>query len=89
MSQPIPETKDGIILEIDAWEEIIHSPSWKVYTKFLQAHCEYLQKEVNRHVEAHEDRQAGEAYRALKEARKIGESIRVRLENLRKEADKK
>lgn len=79
----LPETKQAILLEIHSWENIISSQEWVVFRNLLKQHEKFLQDEVNSHVAKHEDREAGEALRALKDCQKILGLVTDRLNKLR------
>lgn len=80
----IPETKDAILKELHAWENIIHSDEWIVFRNFLKEHCAYLQKEANDHLRKNEDRKAGESLRAMDDANKMLTLITQRIAALNK-----
>lgn len=84
----LPETAQAALLEKDNWENIIHSPEWVVYRKFLVEHLNYLQNEVNDHLRKHEDRKAGEALRAYDDAKKMLDLVTMRISMLSKTIEK-
>lgn len=84
----IPETKSAVLNEFDRWEEIIHSEAWLAYLRLVDEHCGFLQREANDHLRKHEDRAAGEALRAMDDARKITDLVKARITALRNAKDK-
>ena len=84
----IPETKQQIVSEIDAWENIIHSDSWAVYVRFLKEHIIYLQKEMNNRVEKQDFYGASATLGAIRDSQGMLDSVTKRLEILRKNAEK-
>jgi len=80
----LPESKQQIVAEIDAWENIIHSESWAVYVRFLREHIIYLQREMNKKVEDRDFYGACESLGAIRDSQKMLDAVTKRLENLRK-----
>lgn len=86
---PIPENKDAALKELHNWQNIIHTDEWVVFRNLLKDHAGFLQKEVNEHLEKHEDRKAGEALRAMKDCNKILTLVTTRINELNKIGEKK
>ena len=82
------ETKPSLLLELDSWQNLIHSEDWRAFLKLLKAHQEYLQAQVNSCLEKHEDRKAGEELAKLNDCRKMVALIEGRIKQLRVEIEK-
>jgi hypothetical protein len=76
------------ILEFEAWQNIIHSEDWRVFVRVLKTHKEYLQGRVNRHLEKHEDRKAGEELAKMRDCDNLLKLVETRIAELRKQTEK-
>ncbi len=84
----LPETKSEVLSEKEKWEDIISSPDWVVFRKYLESHCIFLQKEANDHLREQRNVEAYGSLRAMDDAKKMLESVRIRLVNLNKLSEK-
>ncbi len=82
-----PETQHSRLLQLESWEEIIHSPSWRIFRNLLEEHKIFLQKEVNVCLKKHQDREAGEALRALEDCDKIMQLVTSKISSLREKKE--
>lgn len=78
------QDKNSLLLELNSWDEIIHSDNWRVFLKLLKAHQEYLQGQVNEYLSKHEDRKAGECLACLNDSKKIIALVQNRINEIRK-----
>ena len=84
----LPETKTQVLYDIDRWQNILISQEWVLYVNLVKEHCLYLQKEVNDHLRVHEDRQAGEALRALDDCKRLLDLVSNRMKALHDQTEK-
>lgn len=84
----IPETDIELQLERDRWQNIISSPDWIVFRKWVAEHIDYLEKKSKTHLRQHEDRFASECLYAADDCKKMLESVRIRLSELNKTIEK-
>ncbi len=85
----LPETPKACLFEREQWENIIHAPEWIVYRNLLKEHIAHLQKEANDFLRKHEDRKAGEALRAMDDAKKILDLVTIRISDLNQQIERK
>ena len=81
-------TLQSQIYELDTWTDLIQSEDWKVFTKLIKNHCEYLQESCNSYLEKHEDRRAGEELAKLNDCKKLLALASSRIAELRKQTTK-
>lgn len=84
----LPETRVEVLSEKDKWENIINSSDWVVFRKYLESHCLFLQNQVNEDLRCQRFTDAYGTLRAMDDARKMLESVRIRLVNLNKLSEK-
>lgn len=82
------ETKQSLLLELDSWQNIIHTEDWRVFLKLLKSHQDYLQTKVNSLLEKHEDRSAGEELAKLNDCSKIISLVQNRIAEIRSKTGK-
>ena len=70
-------------MELESWQNIIHTDDWRVFLKLLETHKSFLQKEVNDCLRKHEDRKAVESLRALDDCNKIIGLVTTTIAGLR------
>jgi len=80
----VEQDNQYLLSELDAWQDIINSESWRVFLKLLKTHQDYLQSQVNFFLEKHEDRKAGEELAKLNDCKKIIGLVQNRISELRK-----
>lgn len=83
------ETPNEILAQRDQWEEIIRSPSWIIFRKWVEEHIQYLEKQSKDALRKHEDRKAGECLYAADDFKKMLESVRIRLAALNEQIGQK
>ena len=83
----MPETKQSLLLDLDSWQNLIHSEDWRVFLKLLKTHKDYLQDRVNSHLRKHEDRKAGEELAKLDDCDKFISLVQSRITEIRGGSD--
>ncbi len=84
----LPETPKAALLEKDNWENIIHSPEWVVYRRFLAEHLAWLQGKVNDHLRNQRFTEAYGCLKAMDDGKEMLDNITIRLQSLDKIAGK-
>ena len=83
--QNLVPSKQSQLFELDQWQTIIHSESWRVFLKLLKTHKEYLQLQSNAYLRKHDDRRAGEELAKIDDCEKLISLVQGRIESIRKE----
>lgn len=79
------QDKAYLLLELEAWQNIIHSDDWRFFLRLMIQHKEYLQSSSNGFLRNHEDRKACEELAKLDDCNKIVSLVSTRIEELRKQ----
>lgn len=83
----IPEQKHACLMELQSWQNIIHSEEWVVFRRFLKDHTDYLQKEVNEDLRKGEHIKSAQTLRAMDDANKMLTLITQRITALTKKGE--
>ena len=81
--QDIKLVLNTIVEEMDAIEELMGCPGWRVLKGMVSEHKEYLQNQANAELKNHQDRKAGEYLAAMRECDVLINRVRERLTVLR------
>ena len=79
------ESKPSLLMELDSWQNLIHSDDWRVFIRLLKTHQDYLQRQVNELLAQHEDRRAGEELAKLNDCKKLVGLVQTRINDLKQQ----
>ncbi len=75
-------SKDPVILQYEAWQNIINSPDWKYFRDLVQEHIDFLSKETCIAVRAEKFNEAMKCQAKAEDWKKVVDSISTRLKEL-------